>query len=264
MSGAAALAQATPISNRWVSSLRKSRYAPSSRLARHHHDEPVLCLVLSGRYIEKTRGLRREHGSGDLLYCPAFEEHAQTFLPQGAVKLLMKPTLAALEWLEGARVDQAPFARCARLRAIGAQLVAELARPDSCSVLIIEGLAGELVGLLGRASAGESATAEAKIRAVLALVKEPACAPLTLASIAEAVGADPARLSADFRRSVGTTIGEYARRSRLERAVDRLSNSRVPLAQLAAECGFYDQAHFTRAFSAAYGTTPARFRASVQ
>jgi AraC-like DNA-binding protein len=34
-----------------------------------------------------------------------------------------------------------------------------------------------------------------------------------------------------------------------------------PLADVAAEAGFADQAHFTRMFKAALGLTPARYRA---
>ena len=34
----------------------------------------------------------------------------------------------------------------------------------------------------------------------------------------------------------------------------------VPLATIAADCGFADQAHFSRSFRAAYGVPPSRFR----
>jgi AraC family transcriptional regulator len=34
----------------------------------------------------------------------------------------------------------------------------------------------------------------------------------------------------------------------------------LALADIAAAVGFYDQAHFTRAFKAQYGVTPAAFR----
>ena len=36
---------------------------------------------------------------------------------------------------------------------------------------------------------------------------------------------------------------------------------RIGLADVAGETGFADQAHFTRAFKAAFGLTPARYRA---
>ena len=36
---------------------------------------------------------------------------------------------------------------------------------------------------------------------------------------------------------------------------------RRPLAEVAGDAGFADQAHFTRAFKAAFGLTPGRYRA---
>jgi AraC-like DNA-binding protein len=46
---------------------------------------------------------------------------------------------------------------------------------------------------------------------------------------------------------------------RLDLARDRLRGR--ALADIAGEIGFADQAHFTRAFQAAFGLTPARYRA---
>jgi AraC-like DNA-binding protein len=47
---------------------------------------------------------------------------------------------------------------------------------------------------------------------------------------------------------------------RIAKAQYLLVNSGLPLAQIALECGFSDQAHFTNAFGKATGTTPARWR----
>jgi len=42
-----------------------------------------------------------------------------------------------------------------------------------------------------------------------------------------------------------------------------LRNPEWPLATIAAECGFADQSHFTRAFRRIAATTPLRFRQAV-
>jgi AraC-like DNA-binding protein len=46
---------------------------------------------------------------------------------------------------------------------------------------------------------------------------------------------------------------------RLVRTKQRLKCG-VPIVEAALEAGYYDQAHFTRQFAAAYGMTPAQFR----
>ena len=50
------------------------------------------------------------------------------------------------------------------------------------------------------------------------------------------------------------------RRLRLDWAAAQLADSDVTLAQLAAEAGFVDQSHFTRAFKRHTGLTPGRYR----
>ena len=72
------------------------------------------------------------------------------------------------------------------------------------------------------------------------------------------------RLPGLFRRAFGKSIGEYAREARLRHALALLTRTGTPIAEIAAECGFHDQAHFTRSFAAAYGTAPARYRRAVQ
>ena len=47
----------------------------------------------------------------------------------------------------------------------------------------------------------------------------------------------------------------------MRRAADALARSSAPLGQIALDAGFADQSHFTRAFRAAYGVTPRRWRA---
>lgn len=61
-----------------------------------------------------------------------------------------------------------------------------------------------------------------------------------------------------FRRVVGCTPKQFASLVRLRRAVDGYRPDRS-LTELAHEAGYYDQAHFSRAFRAATGTAPGAF-----
>ena len=63
-----------------------------------------------------------------------------------------------------------------------------------------------------------------------------------------------------FRLMLGTSPYRYLLGRRLELARQRMRAGR-PLADVACEAGFADQAHFTRTFKAAFGLTPARYRA---
>jgi AraC-like DNA-binding protein len=67
-------------------------------------------------------------------------------------------------------------------------------------------------------------------------------------------------LARQFRIMFGTSPYRYLLMRRLDFARLRLHEGR-PLADIACDAGFADQAHFTRAFTGAFGLTPARYRA---
>jgi AraC family transcriptional regulator len=85
-----------------------------------------------------------------------------------------------------------------------------------------------------------------------------------LSGIAAEVGVHPAHLAHEFRRFYGTTAGEYLRRIRVEHAARVVAQTALPLSEVAAAAGFYDQSHFSNAFKRATGATPGQYRAAFR
>lgn len=63
-----------------------------------------------------------------------------------------------------------------------------------------------------------------------------------------------------FTNTVGIAPYAWFVQQRILSAKALLSETPMPLAQVALECGFSDQAHFTKAFAKASGMTPAKWR----
>jgi AraC family transcriptional regulator len=77
--------------------------------------------------------------------------------------------------------------------------------------------------------------------------------------------ADLAQLSAShffraFRKTFGVSPVAYIMKRRVERAQALMLASRVPLSQVALECGMCDQPHFCRCFRRIVGTSPGAWR----
>jgi AraC family transcriptional regulator len=247
----------------YFSAMRLATYWGIDAMPAHCHGEDILCLPLGGTYLERTRGRETNHRLGDILLCPAGEEHSQTFPAGRVVKLLMTPSPTGRAYLsDHMRCDGAPFARARAFEALAVRLAHELDRDDPQSALIREGIGLEILGLFVRADSGEGRTAP-WLRAARDFVRANACTVLRLGDVAAHIGCDPARLAIAYRRAFGCTIGEDARALRIGRAASMLAGTREPIAMIAAECGYFDQAHFTRAFRQTYGVTPGAYRAAL-
>jgi AraC-like DNA-binding protein len=77
--------------------------------------------------------------------------------------------------------------------------------------------------------------------------------------ICDKLGRSRRHLATRFREQIGLTPKTVARILRFERAVALLTRGDVPLAELAFECGYYDQAHLNRDFREFAGKSPAAF-----
>lgn len=83
---------------------------------------------------------------------------------------------------------------------------------------------------------------------------------LRIEALATAVGVSRQHLAAQFRDRVGLSPKLYARICRFRRATSALKNATAPdWAQLALDCGYFDQSHLIHDFQAFARRTPERF-----
>ncbi|MFJ9448007.1 helix-turn-helix domain-containing protein [Kitasatospora sp. NPDC101235] len=81
---------------------------------------------------------------------------------------------------------------------------------------------------------------------------------LSAKDLAVATGRGSRRLQVLFREQIGLPLQSVSRILRFQRALTLPSETRRSLADLAALCGYYDQAHMTRDFRDLAGLTPAQ------
>jgi len=83
---------------------------------------------------------------------------------------------------------------------------------------------------------------------------------LNPALLASELGMSEAAFSRKFKSKVGETPMRFVTQVRLEVASRLLGAGTLSLAQIAAECGFADQAHLSRSFKQHLGVSPSQFR----
>jgi AraC family transcriptional regulator len=87
--------------------------------------------------------------------------------------------------------------------------------------------------------------------------------PLSLADLAAVAGLSRMHFAAQFRAATGYRPHDYLLHQRIESAKAILSNTGMPLAEVAVSLGFQAQAHFSTVFKRLTGETPARWRRNV-
>jgi AraC family transcriptional regulator len=245
-------------------SLSESYYPPRLRMPRHAHEPASFSLVLAGGYAETFSRKTLDCKPATLVFRPPAESHAVAFADADVrIFRIDVPTDLLDRLRDCAPGSQSPADFSGGLPAhLALRLYREFRAADQFSALSIEGLALELLAESGRALAHVSRRQPppwlARAREMLheTLTDAP-----TLSRLARAVGVHPVHLAHEFRRHYRMSVGEYARRLRVEEACRLVSRTRLPLCVVATRVGFYDQSHFTNAFKRGTGMTPAAYRA---
>ena len=86
------------------------------------------------------------------------------------------------------------------------------------------------------------------------------CHDVSIPEMAKKSDLSTSQLQRDFRRLFRMSPGEYVMRLRLQLAQRKLINSNTAIGQIASDCGFFDQSHFTRAFRKHTGLAPSQYR----
>lgn len=244
----------------------ESMYLPNQKHLKHSHECATFCLVLEGGFTETCGRTSLACSPSTLLFYPAGEVHTECFhdLTTRCFVIEIKRS-----WLEN--IQQFPVVagqpasfQGGKVSGLALRAYKEFCAMDEFSYLSAEGLLLEMMAELSRSSRQcRDGRPIKRLELVKELLHQRFRESLTLATIAEQVGMHPVSLAQAFRKTCGTTVGEYVRSLRIEFACRELSNPDNPISEIAVAAGFFDQSHFTRTFKQSVGVTPAEFRKNL-
>lgn len=229
----------------------------------HLHHGAQIYFVLEGTYLETLRGAPHELRPGAGWFRPPRARHENSVTGDAdALTLIMTFSERRFASIERRCTAARPLP-AVLLDDVRSEIVREIERGDEATSLALEGWSLLLLSRAARLESGGD-VAPPWLAEAARFIQLGFRDNLSLASVAAHVGTHPATLAAAFRRFHQMSVGHYIRDLRLKHAHAALRNSDLPIKEIALDCGFYDQAHFGRAFKRRFGITPASLRAQLR
>ena len=142
------------------------------------------------------------------------------------------------------------------------------------SLEIIRGMLFQLLGLTCRAwetdllrlasSQAQQTSRRDSMARVIRYVREHLTEDITLNDVAAAAFLSPNYLAHLVKKETGKTFTEIVTERRLEKARELLMSSGARISDIAHQCGFADEAYFTRRFRQWFEVSPRRWRESMR
>jgi AraC family transcriptional regulator len=99
-----------------------------------------------------------------------------------------------------------------------------------------------------------------QINRVRTFIDEHLTECIRVADLSGLARSSPSYFSAAFKRTFGASPHAYLMKRRIGVAAEQMLGSDAPLSEIAMNCGFADQAHFSRQFRRMMGATPSNWR----
>jgi AraC family transcriptional regulator len=222
----------------------------------HFHENAHLAFILNGGVVDKRQKSETEIVSGDLVFFHAGEPHQTIYKCFPEVNLcfeLDEGLLADKSFGEKFQIES--LSKSANTKFTALKIYKEFAIQDEFSDTSIETL---ILNLLS----GETETKNERpkwVEKVIELLNDSWNEPLSLNDLAVAANVYPTTISKHFPKYVSCTLGEYRRRLKIEKSLNFIKTSHQSLTEIAYQCGFADQSHFTRTFKQLTGFLPRQY-----
>ncbi len=230
------------------------------RIEPHEHGDTHFVLILDGDYRTAARGIDdRVVGAGTVLHNPPGTRHDDQFVKPGKLMTYSVSDALSKAAAELRLGDTAWVVTDDAAKRLLVEIGAEARRWDATSVLSVGSLSYELLAAL-RPSVPKKKRAPRWLARVKERIDDACENTPTVEELAHEAGVHPVSFARAFRRHMGMSPRDWMLRARARRAAGMLANTRTALSEIALDCGFADQAAFTKGFARATGCPPGEFR----
>ncbi len=228
----------------------------------HYHEHAYFTFILEGLVIEGNKKEVYHCPAGTLLFHHWQDAH-YNIKPDGFTRgfhvEIEKPWFDDL-FLKGDKLQGNINLLNPALKLLMYKIFTETKIQDQTSSLSIQGV---LLNMLSQMAEGDKSIGDKKpswVSKINEILNDQFTDNLTLGFLSETLSIHPVHLSRDFSKYFNCSFGEYIRKLKVEKSLSLLSDKRKLLTEIAFECGFADQSHFTRCFKEINGMSPSSYR----
>ena len=257
---------------------------PPFSLPNHMHDEACFLYIMNGasRTYSENETLELEARESVLMRCgnflaqvmpsetsPVYEAVAVHFYPEvlqkaygNEIPALLTQTSASVPQIAKIKADE-------MLEKYIDSLLFYFKTPSLVTEELLILKLKELVLLLSNTSQAP------QIRQILSNLFSPASfefeqviethqfSNISVAELAELTNMSLSSFKREFNKRYGESPATYLRGKKIERAMQLIRASDLPISHIAWDCGFQDTAHFSRVFRKLQGMSPSEYRSEV-
>lgn len=222
----------------------------------HWHDEWSFGAIVEGECRCSVAGRPFLAQAGDLIAIAPGVVHtgalaASAHSGAALVMMLYVPT----EWLNQSGLARPPCSGKVRSPTLTRE-ARNLTTPEEVQAWMRRAIPSLAKALRPGAMAADEPLPSDAVRALIGRVQAAVLSgEQTVSGLASQCNVSRERIHHVLKQWIGMSPGDYLRAVRLHRAKQLVMNGE-PAASVAAECGFADQAHFTRWFKRTFGYTP--------
>jgi AraC-like DNA-binding protein len=229
----------------------------------HYHENPYFTYLLEGKLFESNKKESYYLDAGSLLFHNWQDAHYNIKPPQYTRGFHIELNA---NWFDNYGVDTTNFegsfaVQNPVVKSLMNNVFVESKTNDIYAKLSIETLVLDIFDSMKKTSSYK-VNRPSWVSNLREFIHEENC-DFSLRSLSDVLQIHPTHLSRDFSRYFGTTLGNYVRLIKLNKAFSLLLTSKLSVTEVGYQCGFYDQSHFTKHFKQVYGFPPKQLQRQI-
>jgi AraC family transcriptional regulator len=228
----------------------------------HFHKHPNIYFVIRGGSVETCRRQQHERLAGSVVFYRAGEPHRniRKGFPGKSINVEIELDALARYHITEPLIEAAvrtninsPFVMLAMYRELQ---INDADTSASLQMLVLDTITSS-IKLLSTHKWPDW------IKQVREILHDRPGENISLDELSVLTRVNPITICKHFSGYFGCTLGDYVRKLKIAKALGLVKNTRMPLTEIAFECGFADQSHFIRNFKRYTGMLPNYYRAKM-